>query len=71
MSKDINIKIVSDGTSQGTTIVDAETGQNIGGVSKFRFYLDVKKATSVVEVLFKKVPIEFTGKARVKGVAVI
>lgn len=70
MSKGINIKIVSDGTPQGTDIINIETGEKLNGVSKFRLYIDTKKAVSTVEVMFKKVPIEFRGKARVKEVAV-
>jgi hypothetical protein len=61
----MKIKIVSDGTSMGTKIVNADTGEDTGLVKQVQsitWSIDAKSLATVVMTLVK-VPVEVVGDA--------
>jgi len=62
----MKLKIVSDGTVAGTSIVD-ESGETVGGVTAIRFRLRASELMTKAVVEFSAMPIEFTGEARTRG----
>src|SRR5574338_1681284 len=62
----MKLKIISDGTNNGTKLIDEETGQMVHGISKLTWEADAKKLVAKVTVELTNVPIEATCKADVK-----
>ena len=56
----MNIKIISDGTSKGTKVVNAETGEDVEYVQHIEWQLGVGELSDCT-LKFIKVPIEFVG----------
>lgn len=56
------IKIVSDGTTAGTSVVDAETGQEIDGVCAVRWEADAAEGWARVTLEMFRVPVEVIGE---------
>jgi len=59
----MKIKIVSDGTTWGTHVVNAETGEQIQNVTKIDISIDAKDATAKMTLV--RVPLEITSEATV------
>ena len=59
----MKIKIISDGTSAGTKIIDEDSGEEIGSVSKVGWIAEAGevKTRAVVEII--NVPVEITTDA--------
>ena len=64
------LKIVSDGTVNGTNVVDADTGEPVSYVQKVCFHADVGSGVCNAEITVAKIPFEFTGEAETKEVKV-
>lgn len=64
MEREISIKIISDGTTAGTFVIDAETGQKIRGVCKLEIFCDAMKLRNHVNLFFEGVPIEYNGESK-------
>jgi hypothetical protein len=60
----MGIKLVSDGTTEGTCIINAATGQRIGMIRRIEMAVDAE--TQGVEVVLRlhRIPVEFSGEAR-------
>jgi hypothetical protein len=56
----MSIKIVSDGTKQGTHVVDAQTGKPLENVSSFMVLMDSSGVSA--SVFFDAVPFEITAE---------
>ena len=61
----MKLKIVSDGTTRGTQVVDAETGEVLEGVIGVSFSANISSSLAHAKVELQKVPFEFTGSADV------
>ena len=61
----MKIKIVSDGTTWGTHVVNAETGEQIQNVTKIDISIDAKDATAKTTLTLVRVPLEITSEATV------
>lgn len=61
----MRIKIVGDGTPRGTTVVDADTGERLEGVTAVEWQMDARNlATAKITLL--KVPVEVEAEATVR-----
>jgi hypothetical protein len=60
----MRIKIVSDGTSKGTSVVNAETGEPIEMVTRVLWRLDAKEQVAEAVLYLKKVSVEMVGEGR-------
>lgn len=61
----MKLKLISDGTSIGTKLIDEDTGEQIHGISKISCNLDVKDTLSKVNVEFFNIPVEIETKSSV------
>jgi hypothetical protein len=59
----MKIKIISDGTSGGTQIIDAETGQAVEGVTAVLWQITGSRGLAQVALTFEHVEIEAIGDA--------
>jgi hypothetical protein len=57
----VKVKIVSDGTTQGTQVVNAETGEPIDGVTFVAWELEAKDGVATVSLELRKIPVEVVG----------
>jgi hypothetical protein len=64
----MNLKIISDGTSFGTRIIDADTGVMVDGVQSLKWEIKVG-GFAEVEMILCKVPVELTGEVERKTYA--
>ena len=60
----MKIKIVSDGTTWGTQVINAETGERLPNVTKIEISLDAKEATAKTTLTLISVPFEITTEAK-------
>lgn len=61
----MKIKIVSDGTVQGTTVVDAATGEKLSGVTSVTWSVDATKGYAEATLTVALVEIEAVVEAQV------
>ena len=54
----LRVKIVSDGTTQGTRIVEESTGEPLGFVQSIEWKVDVNDTLATATVKFVKIPVE-------------
>jgi len=59
------IKLVSDGTPEGTHVLNSATGQRMGMIRRIEMVTDVDIQGVEVVLRMHHVPIEFSGKAKV------
>lgn len=57
----MKLKIVSDGTSSGTSIVNAETGEKIEGITKIGWKITACSTAEAIIVL-DRIPVDITGE---------
>ncbi len=60
----MRVKIISDGTARGTRVVNADTGEAIGGVVGIHWHLTVKGVIADVTLDLLKVPVELKGEVK-------
>ena len=60
----MKIKIVSDGTSVGTKIVDVETGKAITNVSAITWHAEANEVETEATLVLSNVPVELIGKVK-------
>ena len=60
----MKIKVVSDGTINGTTVFDAATGEPVSGVKSVTWHLDVDSITADVVIEMVGVPINVVGTTK-------
>lgn len=58
----MKLKIISDGTSEGTKVINAATGEEIEGVERIQW--TVTGAGVSVDLMMVGVPIEVTGEVK-------
>jgi hypothetical protein len=65
----MKIKIISDGTSQGTKVIDSETGKMIPNVTAIEFKIDTEKnKIGKAKITFVDVPVEIETDAETETV---
>jgi hypothetical protein len=62
----MKVKIISDGTINGTTIVDEKTGEPLSGVRSIMWSLDIDMMLAKVVVELIKIPVEVVGDLEIK-----
>jgi len=62
----IMVKIVSNGTAQGTKIVDINTGKELQGVVSVRWGVDAKNQLGICSVDLVNVPVDLKTAAQVR-----
>src|SRR3990167_3463131 len=63
----MRIKIISDGTTLGTKVIDEETGEKIGLIQKIVWSADVNKVITECTVKLVKVPVEIITEAEAEA----
>jgi hypothetical protein len=61
----MNIKLVSDGTVEGTRVTNAATGQLMGMIRRIEMSVDAETRGVEVVLRMQRIPVEFSGKAKV------
>ncbi len=59
----MRIKIISDGTTLGTRLVNAETGESIDGATSITWSANIDDGSVVALVRFIRLPIDAIGEA--------
>lgn len=59
----LGVKIVSDGTSDGTKIIDQETGKELKYVIHAKWELSAEDVLAKLTLTMVNVPVEITGQA--------
>lgn len=60
----MKIKIISDGTPNGTLVVDADTGEKVDNIYSIKWELLVTDGMADVELGILMVPVELVGKVK-------
>lgn len=60
----MKLKVISDGTAQGTKVVNAETGEELENVFGVQWSLDVRNGQSVATIGVMQVMMESLGEAQ-------
>lgn len=62
----MKLKLISDGTSVGSKLIDEDTGETVHGISKLIYEVDANELLSKVTVEFFNIPVEITSKFEVE-----
>jgi hypothetical protein len=62
--KNMNIKVISDGTPEGTHVIDTDTGKKIINCQEIVITINNKK--SICNLLLSDIPFEYSGKPKLK-----
>ena len=61
------IRIVSDGTTSGTRLIDVESGESIGFVESIEWAATIGQPLTKTVVVFNKVPVELVAHLKYCG----
>jgi|SRR6185436_16568660 len=62
----MKLKIISDGTNEGTKLIDEDTGEMFHGISKLNWQANTDDTLTKVNVEFFNVPVEIVTQAKIE-----
>lgn len=67
----MKIKIASDGTLYGTSVVNAETNEAIDNITSIDWHVHAARGRAIADVTIKalNIPLEFAGEGKVEKVS--
>lgn len=60
----MKIKVISDGTAEGTKVIDSASGEALSGVQEVRWHVRAEDHYAVATVVFVNVPVEIIYKEK-------